>query len=255
MTRPDAPLVAFGYARLSTTYQAQHNNTLDQQAQTIRAYYDYKLRDDFAWGGVVEEPGVSTRTPLLQRPGGRDLNDTLQSGDVVIFSRLDRGFKDTLDLLMTDQSWRTKGVAMHVLDLNVDTSTDMGKFFLTVMAAALNLERQQTFGRFQAGIEHAKTEGWWPYPKAPYGYKIVKVRDKRGRRRQKLEPNPDQRRLGVMMWDMQAQGMATGDIAAALLGAGERARDGGRLNRTIVERYLAQEREFREKESRNAFAV
>lgn len=232
---------AYGYSRLSTQFQEKHNNTLEAQAEKIRNYFHYRL-SDYAWGGIVEDPSASSCTPLLQRKYGKKLATLLKPGDAVILAKFDRGFRDPLDLLQTLKIWDAMEVSLHMLDFHVDTSTAFGKFALTNYAAACCLERTVIKERFQAGIAHAKENGWWPHPKAPYGYQIVKMKDSHGRQRQKLAPNPEQRRLGMLMWDMQHNGMNTAQIAEAL--AEERARDGGRITVNVVEKYLKQEQKF-----------
>lgn len=245
MTRPDAEKVAFGYSRVSTKHQVKYNNTLDDQGDTIRRYFNYRLAPEgYVFGGMVDDAGQSSTVPFLQRKNGRLFAELLKPGDAVIFSRLDRGFKTTTDLLITFELWETLGISIHLLDRIIDTSTPMGKMILTVSAGLIEYERSQTRERFQSGVECAKEKGYWPHPVAPYGYRIVKVRDERGRLRQKLAPDHEQRRLGAMALRLKGQGKRICEITREFRKRGYVSREGDTLHDAIVCKYMKQESSF-----------
>ena len=50
-------------------------------------------------------------------------------------------------------------MALHLLDLNVDTSTTMGRFFLAIIVAAAELEGSLGADRTRAALEHVKAQG------------------------------------------------------------------------------------------------
>ena len=97
MPKP-APLRSrvFGYARVSTTMQADEGESLDVQQRTIAGYAQMH-------GMTIEhtfvEHGVSGSKPLGDRPEGAKLLASLKPGDVVITPKLDRMFRSALDAL------------------------------------------------------------------------------------------------------------------------------------------------------------
>jgi DNA invertase Pin-like site-specific DNA recombinase len=74
---------------------------------------------------VIEDAGVSGSVPLAQRPGGRRVLEMIERGEVgaVIAPKLDRLFRDAEDALKVTREWDERGVAMHLLDLRVDTAS------------------------------------------------------------------------------------------------------------------------------------
>ena len=88
----------------------------------------------------------------------RLLND-LQSGDTVVVKSLDRLSRSTKDLLELVEIIKDKGAFLKILDLDVDTSTPIGEFVLTIFAAIAQLERKTIRERSLEGIAIAKSNG------------------------------------------------------------------------------------------------
>ncbi|MGH7459665.1 MAG: recombinase family protein [Pseudomonas sp.] len=68
----------------------------------------------------------------------------------------------TIDCQGTTKAWDRAGVALHLIDLGgqaLDTSSAMGRFFLTVMAGAAELERGLIRERTSTALQHKKANG------------------------------------------------------------------------------------------------
>jgi site-specific DNA recombinase len=133
---------AIGYARVSSQEQAE-GTSLKNQEEQIRAYAAMKGIELVA---VLVDAGASGGKPLADRPAGYELVTLLESGqaDSVIITKLDRGFRSASDCSVIVESWEERGIALHILNLGgttIDTSAPTGKFFITVMAGAAELER------------------------------------------------------------------------------------------------------------------
>ena len=98
--------------------------------------------------------GKSKERPELQR-----LLSDLQAEDVVVVKSLDRLSRSTKDMLELVEVIKQKGAFLKILDMNVDTSTPMGEFFLTILAAIAQLERQTIRERTLEGVAIAKAAG------------------------------------------------------------------------------------------------
>ena len=98
--------------------------------------------------------GKSKERPELQR-----LLSDLQAEDVVVVKSLDRLSRSTKDMLELVEVIKQKGAFLKILDMNVDTATPMGEFFLTVLAAIAQLERQTIRERTLEGVAIAKEAG------------------------------------------------------------------------------------------------
>ncbi|EOO23736.1 hypothetical protein IIU_06940 [Bacillus cereus VD133] len=132
----------YGYARVS----AQDQN-LDTQIEQLLKYGADK---------IVKEKisGVSQEKIELD-----DLLSRLIKGDTLVVTRMDRLGRNTIQLLQFVEHLREKGVHFAVLNLGIDTRTPTGKFFLTVMSAFSELDREMIKEKQIAGIKLAKQKG------------------------------------------------------------------------------------------------
>ena len=98
--------------------------------------------------------GKSKERPQLQK-----MLDDLQAGDVVVVKSLDRLSRSTKDMLDIVEKINSLGAALKILDMNFDTSSALGEFFLTVVAAISQLENKTIKERTAEGIALAKADG------------------------------------------------------------------------------------------------
>jgi len=94
-----------------------------------------------------------------ERPELKKMIEFVRDGDMVIvesISRFARNVKDLLDLVSILEQ---KKVSFVSIKENIDTSTSMGKFLLTVFGAIAQLERDSILERQREGIEIAKSKG------------------------------------------------------------------------------------------------
>jgi len=165
---------AIGYIRVSTEEQAKEGVSLDAQERAIRAYAEMRGIDLIE---VVADPGVSAKKALTTRTGGQRLLAALRCGEAegVIAWKLDRLFRNCAECLVTVEDWDKQGISFHLIDLGgqaVDTRSAMGKFFLTVIAAMAELERNQIRERTSAAMQHKKQNGEYTGGRVPYGYRL-----------------------------------------------------------------------------------
>lgn len=165
---------AVGYIRVSTARQNEEGVSLDDQEQKIKDYVKFK---DFELDEIVADRGVSAGIPLSDRPGGQKLMEKVESEEVsiVIAVKLDRLFRDAADCLNTSKSWDDKGAALHLLDLGggtLDTSTAMGRMFLTMSAGFAEMERNLVKERTKNALQY-KRDKREVYGHAPLGFKRV----------------------------------------------------------------------------------
>lgn len=162
-TTPDAgtKLRAVAYCRVSTVEQAAEGVSLDAQDAALRAYCTFRGLDLV---DVVVDAGISAGKPLAAREGGRRVLDLVADGDVdaVVALKLDRLFRDCADCLTVTDLWDRDGVSLHLVDMGgqtIDTSTAMGRFFLTVMAGAAEMERNLVRERTAGALQHLRAQG------------------------------------------------------------------------------------------------
>ena len=98
--------------------------------------------------------GVKRDRPELDRM----LND-LQADDTVVVKSIDRLSRSTKDLLDIIEQIISVKANLKILDLNIDTSTAMGKCVLTILGAIAELDRKTIKERTAEGIAIAKAAG------------------------------------------------------------------------------------------------
>jgi putative DNA-invertase from lambdoid prophage Rac len=105
----------FGYCRVSTQRQADKGDSLESQEASMRRVFELDYKDKgYALAAIVRDAAESGGKPLLNRPGGSKLSTMLEKGDVVLFPKLDRGFRNTADMLRTVEIWKQRRQHSHV---------------------------------------------------------------------------------------------------------------------------------------------
>lgn len=139
----------FAYCRVSTSDQ-----TTDNQVQEIAAS-----------GFVVNCPRIVTETvsgsvAAMERKGFSALLNKLESGDVLVVTKLDRLGRNAMDVRSTVERLRVMGVRVHCLALGgSDLTSPAGKMIMTVIAAMAEFERDLLIERTQSGLARAKSQG------------------------------------------------------------------------------------------------
>jgi len=223
---------AAAYIRVSTEEQAREGVSLAAQEQRVRAYCTMRGLDLVA---VVIDAGVSAGKPLHKREGGSKVLALLKSGKVqhVVAVKLDRLFRDCADCLEVTRRWDRASVALHLIDLGgqaVDTSSAMGRFFLTVMAGAAEMERNLVSERVKAALAYKRSKGEKLGGDVPFGAKLATDGIT-------LERCPIEARAEELIVALRADGMSIRAIAAHLNSQGVPSR-GKAWHPTTVARLL-----------------
>ncbi|RYF57632.1 MAG: recombinase family protein, partial [Comamonadaceae bacterium] len=138
----------FVYTRVSTSGQT----TTNQHAEVVAAGFDVKP------SRLVEET-VSGSVPACERPGFCKLLDRLESGDVMVVTKLDRLGRNAMDVRATVEALAGLGVRVHCLALGgVDLTSAAGKMTMGVIAAVAEFERDLLIERTRSGLERVRSE-------------------------------------------------------------------------------------------------
>ena len=131
-----------GYARVSTDAQETHLQ-MDAlaRAKCFRVYEE-------------KASGAKTDRPELMR-----LLDNAREGDVVIVWKLDRLARSLRQLIDTTVLLNERGVELHSLTENIDTTTPSGKLTFHIFAALSEFERDILRQRVNAGLKAARKRG------------------------------------------------------------------------------------------------
>ena len=152
-----------GYARTST---------LDQKAGI-----EAQERDLLAAGCERLFREQVSSVDVKQRDQLAAALDFVREGDTLIVTKLDRLARSVAHLLEVVELLRTKGAALHILNLGIDTGTATGKLMLTVLAGIAEFEREIMLERQREGIAKAKGEGKYKGRKPTARAKAEQVRE------------------------------------------------------------------------------
>jgi DNA invertase Pin-like site-specific DNA recombinase len=206
MVQAERTPVAYGYGRHSTNKQE-----LTREVQEFRTheYWERNLKPKgIAWGGFYYDAATSARIPFGERAQGRSLCAIVQPGDHVVVSKLDRPFRSLRDGIVSMDMFSARNVAFHSLDLLIDTSTPLGRFFRTVLLAVAELEREFVSERVKETIALRKREGKPHGQGCPIGWKILGQKPNRYYR-----VDMQERALVDAMAQMRKSGMSYDSIA------------------------------------------
>lgn len=131
--------VKYGYARVSTRQQ-----DLEGQLRQLEEEHCNK---------IFFEKITGTKS---DRPEFQKLLQTVQAGDTLVVTKLDRFARSTQDALNTIKVLFEKGVRINVLNLGVIENTSTGRLIFTIFSAFADFERDLIVERTREGKEIAK---------------------------------------------------------------------------------------------------
>lgn len=233
-TKAQERAVAVGYVRVSTTEQADVGVSLAAQERAVRAYCELRGVELLE---VVVDAGVSASIPLGRRPGGSRVVELLASGDAnaVVAMKLDRLFRDALDCLSVSRDWDRADIAMHLVDLCVDTKTALGRLFLTMIAAVAEMERNLIGERTSAALSHLRSQGVVLGGEG-LGWRRSDVRDDHGRL--VLVEDTEELETVARIRALRAEGLTLRSVAERLTQEGRPTKRGGRWFGSTVRAVL-----------------
>jgi DNA invertase Pin-like site-specific DNA recombinase len=132
----------YGYARVST----QDQNLNIQIEQLTKFGIDEIVKEKIS--------GVSKQKQQLD-----EFLSKITTDDTLVVTRMNRLGRNTVQLLQLVEQFRERNIHFVILNLGIDTRTPTGKFFLTVMAAFSELDREMIKEKQSSGIKLAKQKG------------------------------------------------------------------------------------------------
>lgn len=136
---------------------------------------------------VEEDIDVSGFSKGLDRPGLQRILTRLADIDVIVFFKIDRLARSTVDFAEIMRITEAEGVALASASEPLDLTSSMGRAMAKVIAVFAELESETIGMRVSSAHEHLRREGRWTGGKVPYGYRVIDNPNGAGR---VLEPNP-----------------------------------------------------------------
>ena len=228
---------AIAYIRVSSQRQVDEGVSLDAQKRRILDYARFKgipLDEE----DILIEKGVSGGIPLWERPVGRRLKQRLASGQYqhLMAMKIDRLFRVTSDMLNTIDELNAAGIDLHVVDMGgqaIDTTTAVGRLFLTIVAAMAEMERGLISERTQESMDQLKAMNK-KFTQSIYGWDV----EANG----SLKPNwYEQNIIDLMDWQINVNGLSASAMARSLNAQGILGKRGGKWHSSGVSRVMKNE--------------
>ncbi len=190
-------MAVYGYARVSTLTQAREGESLEAQNRQIHAYAVSKGLQ-LPEGNIFVEAGVSGGTEFQLRPEGSRLFNAVQSGDMVIFPKLDRAFRNTRNALNVLHDLKERGVHIHFIDLGGDvTGNGIGAIIFTILSAFATFEKERIATRIREVKQIKKAQGKFTGGRRAFGYEVIDL---------VKVPKPDEQKIIQQMKVLRGKG-------------------------------------------------
>ena len=160
------------YVRVSTNMQVEDGYSLDGQIERCKAYC---LSQGWEVIEVYIEEGESAKD--LERPELKRLMEAAENNefDVLLVYKLDRLTRSVRDLHAILDRFERLGIKFRSATEVYDTTTAMGKLFITIVAALAEWERGNLAERVRFGMETLVRDGKWHGGAVPFGYRWDEV--------------------------------------------------------------------------------
>lgn len=157
------------YIRVSTEEQAKEGYSISAQKQKLKAFC---VAQDWEIEGLYADEGISakdTNRPQLQRM----IKDIEQGKiDCVLVYRLDRLTRSVLDLYKLLEIFEKHNCKFKSATEVYDTTSAMGRMFITIVAALAQWERENLGERISFGFAEKARQGKYPLNFRPIGYNL-----------------------------------------------------------------------------------
>ncbi|MFY0546407.1 recombinase family protein [Brevibacillus sp. H7] len=157
------------YIRVSTEEQAKEGFSIAAQRDKLLSYLHSQ---GWTLCSIYTDEGFSAKN--TSRPELQRLLADMRSGklDVVLVYRLDRLTRSVLDLYQLLKEFDRYGVRFKSCTEVYDTTTAIGRLFITLVAALAQWERENLAERVKLGMGQMVREKKRPGGPPPYGYDI-----------------------------------------------------------------------------------
>jgi len=156
-----------GYIRVSTEEQAREGISLKVQEAKTKTYAELHNLGEIE---IVKDEGKSGKN--LNREGVQEVMRLAKKKKIshIVVYKMDRLTRRTLDLLtLVEEVFIPNDVKFHSITEKIDTSTAQGKFFLTIVGAMSQMERDLISERTSEALRYKISQGE-PVGSPPLGF-------------------------------------------------------------------------------------
>ena len=223
------------YTRISTEYQEEGHSPEEQ----LRRCQQYAEMEGHEIVGHYHDTGSGSG--FEHRPGYLEMMEKAGTEwRIVVIYKLDRIHRNLRNMVLWLDDLRTIECDFISTEERVDTSSAQGRFFIQVMGAFAEMEREQISSRVKMGLEGAKRSGRW-IGVPPYGYKMDDTYTDSGHRKNPgaLIPVETEAKVVKAILNLYVKGYKLSEIITQLVLAQSYTRSGTLVwNRSTVKAIL-----------------
>ena len=182
------------YCRVSTDRQVREGDSIQAQITALR---EYAKKHNYVVTGEYIDDGVSG-TLLNERDELQHLLDDVRKGliDLLLFTRLDRYFRNVRHYLNTQSVLDEYGVTWRAIWESYETESPGGRLMITQMLGFAQFEAENTALRINRVFDYKKSQHEVISGKIPFGYKIENKH---------MVPDPDKAKIVRKVFDLYIQ--------------------------------------------------
>jgi DNA invertase Pin-like site-specific DNA recombinase len=215
---------AVGYVRVSTEEQAREGVSLDAQRGKVEAYCRlHGLALAHVWADEGRSGKRADNRPGLQKA----IQRACQGRGVLVVYSLSRLARSTRDAIEIAERLAEAGADLVSITEKIDTTTPVGRFFFTTIAALAQLERDQISERTVLALAHKRAQKQRVSGMIPYGYRLAEDGVT-------LAEAPEEQAAVALVQEMRTRGYSTRRIGSELLRLGIRPRCGTHWHPKVI---------------------
>lgn len=214
------------YTRVSTEEQAMEGYSLDAQEEKLLMYCT-DIVEDLSVYKIYRDDGYSGRN--IRRPGYQHMMSEIDEWDLILVLKMDRIHRNTRNFMLMMDELARKHKEFRSATEDLDTTTAMGRFVVSMIQNIAQLESEQIGERTKIGMKEKaqtlsntvhenRTMGFNP----PFGYSLDNGL---------LRSVPEELDIIKRIYREFADGASLYQISESLNRDGYRTRRGGRWNK------------------------
>lgn len=208
------------YIRVSTEEQAREGYSISAQKHKLKSFC---IAQDWDVADIYVDEGISAKN--MERPELKRMLKDIQMSkiDCVLVYRLDRLTRSVFDLYKLLEIFDEHDCKFKSATEVYDTTTAMGRMFITIVAALAQWERENTGERISFGYAEKVRKGKYALNFRPFGYDLdLKTSE--------LSINEKEASSVRLIYKKYIDGYGAGKIAKYLNDKGITTRDGNQWN-------------------------